>query len=66
MENPNEDYENNEKITGRDLLMKTIDKYMERKSQINQDLDGRKMQNIKGTIHLMIMECFEICLPLSK
>ena len=47
-------------------LMKTIDKYMERKSQINQDLNGRKMQNIKETICLMIMECFKICLPFYK
>ena len=47
------------KITARDLLMKTIDKYIERKSQINQDLnDKKKEQNIKETIYLMIMECF--------
>ena len=50
----------------RDLLMKTIDIYMERKSQINQDLNGRKRKNIKEIIYLKIMKCFEICLLLSK
>ena len=44
---------------------KTTYEYMERKSQINQDLYGRKMQNMKETIYLIIMECFKICLPLS-
>ena len=54
------------KITIRDLLMKTTNKYIEKKSQINQDLNGIKKQNIKETIYIMIMKCFEICLPISK
>ena len=48
------------KITIRDLLMKTTNKYIEKKSQINQDLNGIKKQNIKETIYIMIMKCFEI------
>ena len=31
-----------------------------------QDLNDRKIQNMKKTIYQMIIECFEICLPLSK
>ena len=54
------------KITIRDLLMKCIDKYIESKPQIKQDLNDRKIQNMKKTIYQMIMECFEICAPLSK
>ena len=54
------------KLTIRDLLMKTIDKCMESKPQIKQDLTDRKIQNIKKTIYQMIMECFKICLPISK
>ena len=51
-------------ITIRYLLIKIIDKYVESKTQIKQDLIDRKIQNIKKTIYQMIMECFEICLPL--
>ena len=54
------------KITVRELLIKTIDKYIESKPQINQDFNDRKIQNIKETIHQMIMECFESCIPSSK
>ena len=54
------------KITIRDLLMKTIDKYIESKPQIKQDLNDRKIQNMKKTIYQMIMDCFEICLPPSN
>ena len=54
------------KITIRDLLIKTIDKYIESTPQIKQDLNDRKIQNMKKTIYQMIMECFEICLPLSN
>ena len=54
------------KIAIRDLLIKTIDKYIESTPQIKQDLNDRKMQNMKKTIYQMIMECFEICLPLSN
>ena len=54
------------RITIRDLLIKIIDKYIESRPQIKQDLNDRKIQYIKKTIHQMIMECFEICLPLSK
>ena len=54
------------KITIRDLLIKTIDKYIKCKPQIKQDLNDRKIQNMKKTIYQMIMECFEICLPLSN
>ena len=55
------------KITIRDLLMKTIDKCIESKPQIKQDLNDRKIQNIKKkTIYQMIIECFEIFLSLSK
>ena len=53
-------------ITIRDLLMKTIGKYIESKPQIKQDLTDRKIQNIKKIIYQMIMKCFEICLPRSK
>ena len=54
------------KITIKDLLMKSIDKYIESKPQIKKDLNDRKIQNMKKTIYQMIMECFEICLPLFK
>ena len=53
-------------ITISDLLMKTIDKYIESKPQIKQDLTNRNIRNIKKIIYQMIMKCFEICLPLSK
>ena len=53
-------------ITIRDLLMKIIDKYIESKTQIKQDLTDRKIKNIKKTIYQIIMDCFEICLPLFK
>ena len=46
--------------------MITIDKYIESKPQINQDLNDKKIQNIKETIYQMILECFESCLLLSK
>ena len=36
------------KITVRDLLMKIIDKYIETKPQINQDLNERKNVKYKG------------------
>ena len=39
---------------------------MKRKSQIDQDLNDRKMQSMKETIYLMIMKRFEISLSLSK
>ena len=37
------------KMAIKDLLMKTIDKYIESKPQIKQDLNDRKIQNMKKT-----------------
>ena len=53
------------KLTIRDLLMKTIDKYIESKPQINEDLNVRKMQNIKETIP-NDNGMFESCITLFK
>ena len=52
------------KVTLRELVIKTIDKYIKSKTQINQVFNSRKIQNIKHTIYQMIMECLEINVPL--
>ena len=54
------------KVTIKELVIKTIDKYIESKPQINQEFNSRKIQNIKNTIERMIMECLEINVPLSN
>ena len=54
------------RVTIKELVIKTIDKYIESKPQINQEFNSRKIQNIKNTIEHMIMECLEINVPLSN
>ena len=48
------------------FVQKAIDKYLEKMQHLCKYFTNGKMERIKNTIYKMIMECLEICLPLSK
>ena len=54
------------KITMKTLIQKTIYKYSEKRQHLRKDFNKRKKERIKNTIYEMVIECLEICLPLSK
>ena len=48
------------------FVQKIIDKYLEKKKHLYKDFTNNKMERMKNTIYKMVMECLEICLPISK
>ena len=54
------------RMTIKTFVQKTIDKYLEKREHLCKDFTNRKIERIKSTIYKMVMECLEICLPLSN
>ena len=54
------------RMTIKTIVQKTIDKYLEKIQYLCKDFTNSKIERIKNTIYKMVMECLEICLPLSK
>ena len=54
------------KITIKTFIQKTIYKYSEKRQYLCKDFNKRKKERIKNTIYEIVIECLEICLPLSK
>ena len=54
------------KITIKTFVKRTIDKYVEERQHLYKDFNGRKIDRIKHNLYDMVIECLEICLPLSN
>ena len=54
------------KITIKTFVKEIIDKYMEERQYLYKDSNGRKINRIKHNLYDMVIECLEICLPLSN
>ena len=51
--------------TIKSFVQQSIDKYLEKRSNLCKEFTSSKMERIKNTIYKMVMECLETSLPLS-
>ena len=54
------------KMAIKTFIQKNIDKYLEKRQHLCKDFNEKKKERIKNTIYEIVIECLEICLPLSK